>query len=135
MRHQFKHLVWPLVVSMSMAGWPVAVQAEMIGTEQVAATEGFDLRPADDARAMLTATLARADVAAGLRERGVDPAEALARVQSLDDHEVQMLAQQIDAAPAGASGVLGTIVFIFVLLLVTDILGFTKVFPFTRSIR
>jgi hypothetical protein len=31
--------------------------------------------------------------------------------------------------------VIGTIVFIFVVLLITDILGFTKIFPFTRSIR
>ena len=31
--------------------------------------------------------------------------------------------------------VIGVIVFIFVLLLITDILGFTKIFPFTRSIR
>lgn len=45
------------------------------------------------------------------------------------------LADQLDHAPAGASGVLGAIVFIFLLLLITDILGFTKVYPFTRSIR
>jgi hypothetical protein len=44
------------------------------------------------------------------------------------------VAAQIDAAPAGGD-VLGVIIFIFVLLLVTDILGFTKIFPFTRSIR
>jgi hypothetical protein len=31
--------------------------------------------------------------------------------------------------------VVGAIVFIFVVLLVTDILGLTKVFPFTRSVR
>ena len=49
--------------------------------------------------------------------------------------EVLALADQLDHAPAGASGVLGAIVFIFLLLLITDILGFTKVYPFTRSIR
>jgi len=74
-------------------------------------------------------------VAARLRQQGVDPAQALARVQALTDAQAQALAQEIDAAPAGAGDVLGVIVFIFVLLLVTDILGFTKVFPFTRSIR
>ena len=31
--------------------------------------------------------------------------------------------------------VIGVILFVFFVLLVTDILGFTKVFPFTRSIR
>ena len=61
--------------------------------------------------------------------------QARARVDVLSDAEAQAMARQIDAAPAGASDVLGTIVFIFVLLLITDILGFTKIYPFTRSIR
>jgi len=134
MNRILKILVWPLAVSLSVAGWPLAVHAETITPAQVAEAEGVTLRPADDARALLATTLARADVAAGLRERGVDPAQALARVHALTDDEAQALAQQIDAAPAGA-GVLGTLVFIFVLLLVTDILGLTKVFPFTRAVR
>ena len=41
---------------------------------------------------------------------------------------------QIDSAPAGA-GIVGTLFTVFVILLVTDILGLTKVFPFTRPIR
>ena len=49
--------------------------------------------------------------------------------------EVAHVAHTLDTAPTGASDVLGTIVFIFLLLLITDILGFTKIFPFTRSIR
>ena len=60
---------------------------------------------------------------------------ARARIAALSDQEVVALADQLDHAPAGASGVLGAIVFIFLLLLITDILGFTKVYPFTRSIR
>ena len=60
--------------------------------------------------------------------------EALERVQALDDQQAHELAAQIDELPAGA-GVLGAIVTIFVVLLITDILGFTKVFSFTRSIR
>jgi hypothetical protein len=56
-------------------------------------------------------------------------------VAALTDAEAAQLADQIDQAPAGASDILGVLVFIFVLLLVTDILGLTKVFPFTRSVR
>ena len=33
------------------------------------------------------------------------------------------------------SDVLGAVLFVFIVLLVTDILGLTKVFPFTRSVR
>jgi hypothetical protein len=67
---------------------------------------------------------------------GVDPAEARARVDSLSDAEVSRLAEAIRQDPAGAGAlgtVVGAIVLIFLVLLVTDILGFTKVFPFTRT--
>jgi len=43
------------------------------------------------------------------------------------------MASQIENAPAG--GIIGAIVLVFLVLLLTDILGFTKIFPFTRSIR
>jgi hypothetical protein len=128
-------LTLALATSLSFAGFMQGAQAAVIGTEQVAEAAGVALRPAEDARALLHSTLARADVVAGLQQRGVDPAQALARVDALSDAEAQTLAQQIDAAPAGAGDIIGTIVFIFVLLLITDILGFTKIFPFTRSIR
>ena len=135
MKFRKQGLVWALAGCMSFAGFPQLVLAETIGTEQLAEAEGIALRPADDARVLLSSTLARADVAAALQQRGVDPAQVRARVNALTDAEAQALAQRIDAAPAGASDIIGTIVFIFVLLLVTDILGFTKIFPFTRSIR
>jgi hypothetical protein len=136
MRHpHLQPLVWALCASLSLASFPRLAQAELVGTETLARAEGVALRPADDARAFLAATLARQDVATRLRQQGVDPAQALARVQALTDAQAQALAKDIDEAPAGAGDVLGTIIFIFVLLLVTDILGFTKVFPFTRSIR
>jgi len=67
--------------------------------------------------------------------RGVDPAQARLRIAALSDRQAQALAAEMDQAPAGASGVLDTVVFVFLVLLVTDILGFTKIFPFTRSIR
>jgi len=65
---------------------------------------------------------------------GVDPAQARERVKALDDQQVRDLAARIDQLPAGGD-VLGIIVTIFIVLLITDILGFTKVFPFTRAIR
>jgi len=45
------------------------------------------------------------------------------------------VAQQIDQAPAGAVSILGVAVAVFAVLVVTDILGFTSIFPFTRSMR
>ena len=114
------------------AGLQVA-HAGMIATESVAA--GTELVQVEARRAQVMATLNRADVAEALVSKGVNMDAARDRIASLTDQEVVSLADQLDHAPAGASGVLGAIVFIFFVLLITDILGFTKVYPFTRSIR
>jgi hypothetical protein len=103
-----------------------AAAARLITTEQAAAVSAGHAR--------LAQALQRADVAAALQARGVSVEAARERVAALTDAEAAQVAAEIDKAPAGGE-VLGTIVFIFVLLLITDILGFTKVFPFTRSIR
>ena len=118
---------------LSFAGFMQAAQATLVTTEQVAASVGVHSATAQ--RDYVNTTLARADVAAGLQERGVSVEQARARVAALTDDEVAIVAQTLDTAPAGASDVLGVIVTIFVILLITDILGFTKVFPFTRTIR
>ncbi|HET8871495.1 MAG TPA: PA2779 family protein [Aquabacterium sp.] len=135
---RFKRSVSALIVSSLLftSGWTTA-QAAVISTQEVAAAQATQVALPDvaTARAHIESTLARSDLQAALQERGVDIAQVRARVASMTDQEVQQLAAQIDQAPAGASDFLGTLVFIFVLLLVTDILGLTKVFPFTRSIR
>ena len=122
-----------LAACLSFAGLMQTAHATLVATEQVAASEG--VRSATAQRDYVNATLARADVAAGLAERGVSVEQARARVAALTDDEVATVAHTLDTAPAGASDVLGVIVTIFVVLLITDILGFTKIFPFTRSIR
>ncbi len=71
---------------------------------------------------------------AGLEKNGVNPAAAKARVDALSDDEVAAVAGKIDSLPAGGEFI-GALVFVFVLLLVTDILGFTKAFSFTRSVK
>lgn len=114
------------------AGLQVA-HAAMITTEAVASN--INSAEVSSSRAQVMATLQRADVAQALADKGVDLEAARARVAALSDEQAVALAHDLESAPAGASDVLGAIVFIFVLLLVTDILGLTKVFPFTRSIH
>ena len=79
--------------------------------------------------------LAREDVAKHIAAQGVDIALVLQRVAAMSDDEINQLSDKIDQLPAAGNAVLGAVVFVFVLLLVTDILGLTKVFPFTRSVR
>lgn len=69
-----------------------------------------------------------------LETNGVESAEAALRVSSLTDAQVQQIHQRIDEMPAG-SGALGTVAFIFLVLVITDLTGLTDVFPFIRPVN
>ena len=104
-------------------------QAGLVPTEAVVSEGAVS---AD--RARVEAFLARSDVQSQLRELGVAPAEAQERVASLSDAEVQQIAQRLAERPAGADAAgsaISAAVFIFVVLLITDILGLTNAFSFT----
>src|SRR5262249_11239617 len=129
-----RFLAMLIATSLSFAGYMQGAQAGgLISTEAVATSEG--LKTDAQARAHLLETLNRADVAQALMEHGVSVEQAKERVGALSDAEATQLAAQIDSAPAGADDVVGAIVLVFIILLITDILGYTKIFPFTRSIR
>ena len=113
-----------LIISISGLGAVLPAQAALLPTDSAVA--GAE-------RVRIAALLERADVAQQLRAHGVDPADVKARVAALTDEEAAQLASQIDALPAG--GIIGALVLVFLVLLVTDILGFTKIFPFTRPVR
>lgn len=112
------------------AGMIQSVHAGMISTEEVAR---LDAASNSEGHARLNATLARADVRAEMERMGVDPVRAHERVAALTDTEAARLADQIDSAPAAGIGWVEGIVIIFFTLMVTDWLGLTKIFPFTRT--
>lgn len=118
-----------LVVCMTSISLPMQATAAIVGTEEAAISTGVAAE-----RDRVTEFLSRDDVRKSLEAQGVDPQSAIDRVATLSDEEVRQLAGRVDQAPAGGS-VIGVLFSVFVILLVTDILGFTKVFPFTRSIR
>jgi len=103
-----------------------AANAALVGTEAV-----VNAAQAQQSRERLVSALNREDVKTQLMARGVDPTQVQARLDSLTDEEVQTLAAKMDQLPAGGDA-LGVLVFIFVVLLITDILGFTNVFPFVK---
>lgn len=115
-----------LAVFTGLSGIVPTAHAGMIGTEQVIAQQA-----AAEQRAQLHAMLQREDVRERLTAWGVDPRLAEARVDSLSREELAALSAEMEQMPAGGS-VVGAAVFVFVVLLVTDILGFTDVFPFVR---
>ncbi len=65
---------------------------------------------------------------------GVDPADAKRQVDRLNDAEVLALHGRVEGLPAGGS-VVGVLVGAFVVLVITDLLGFTDIFGFVRPQR
>lgn len=116
-----------VITSLPVAAAPNAPQSmDLISTQSVLAA---DRAGAD--RERINEILARADVQDQLVKQGVDLDEVEARVASLSDAEAQQMAEQLEQLPAGA-GVVGALFAVFIILLVTDILGLTDVYPFTR---
>ena len=109
-----------LILSLAL---PLPLQAGMVSTES--ALE----------RARISAALERAEVQQQMRAYGVTPDEIRMRVAALSDAEAAELAARIESLPAGGIGLVGAIVLVFLVLLLTDILGYTKIFPFTRPVK
>lgn len=116
-----------LYIAFAMLSVQIPAQAAMVGTGEVVKAQEVALD-----RSQLLSALARDDVRAQLIAWGVDPTDAAARVASLSDDELQTLASRVNELPAGGD-ILGVAVFLFLVLLVTDILGFTDVFPFVKK--
>lgn len=102
---------------------------------QVASTEAV-VGHSSAVKEKLAQIISREDVAKRFGELGVDSKVIKARIASMTDEEASKIAHQIDTLPAGAGAgaIIGAIVFIFLVLLITDILGVTKVFNFTKPI-
>ena len=118
-----------LILSMLGMGLPLPAQAGMLPTDAV-------VSPA--AKERVIGFLDRSDVRAQLESMGVNPVDAKARVASLTNDEAAQLAAKIDNLPAGgdaAGALIGALLIVFIVLLITDILGVTHVFPFTKAIK
>lgn len=128
MQKSIKRMAGALAVVFVATTTPLPATAAMVSNETaLAQTQQVD-------RAELKAFFDRADVVEAMQEQGVTPEMAKRRVDSMTDFEAQQLAAHIETEPAGA-GVIGVLFTVFIVLLVTDILGLTKVFPFTRPVR
>ena len=115
-----------LIVCTLGLGMPLPASAGIVTTDQIYASTERD---------WVKNFLDRADVQAQMQALGVDPQAVRARVDALTEDEIATLAGRLDQLPAGGDSILGILFAIFIILLITDILGLTKVFPFTRSVR
>ncbi len=120
-----------LIVSvLSLSITVPGAQAAMVSTEQAIANQVFQQN-----RERILTLIERNEVRTQLHAWGVSPDTAKARVDALTDEEIASISGKLDSLPAGGEDIIGAMVFIFLVLLITDILGFTKVFPFTKPVR
>jgi hypothetical protein len=132
LRQAVKPISVVVIISMLLLVVPYQSSlAALIGTETV-----LDTALGHEARQQVKQILDRQEIQKVLKAQGVSTEEAKARVDALSDAEAVRLVKKLDQLPAGGDA-LGTMVFaalfVFVVLLVTDILGYTDVFPFVKK--
>ena len=116
-----------------IAGPYQAALAALIPTE--VAIESAD---AAKARENIKNFLSRQDAQSYLISKGINPDEAKARIDSLTDAEALTVSQHVENMPAGGNAVgiiVGAILLVFIILLITDLVGLTDVFPFVKKHR
>ncbi|MCP4187825.1 MAG: PA2779 family protein [Gammaproteobacteria bacterium] len=120
----FKHSGLMALIACLTTFVSLPAQSAMIGTADM--INHTQLAPAAG-----TITVQRQWIQSQLEDNGVSQSDAALRVSSLSDSQVQQIHQRIDGLPAGA-GAGGTLVFILLVLVITDLTGLTDIFPFIR---
>ena len=116
-----------------IAGPYQAALAALIPTE--VAIESAD---AAKARENIKNFLSRQDAQSYLISKGISPDEAKARIDSLTDAEALTVSQHVENMPSGGNAIgiiVGAILLVFIILLITDLVGLTDVFPFVKKHR
>jgi len=120
-----------MILAMVFMTMPLqTVCASMVETETVLA-----ITQAQNTRENILNLLERKDVQEAMIAHGINPLEAKARVDSLSDAEIMRIADKMDQLPAGGDGLgilVGTALIVFLVLLFTDIAGYTDIFPFVK---
>ena len=120
-----------VTVMLSIAVTYQPLLAAMVPTEAI-----IDSNNAEEARDYLKNLIFRNEIRRSLISHGIDPNEAKARVDSLSDSEAIAVADRIENLPAGGDAIgviVGAALIVFLVLLLTDILGYTDVFPFVKA--
>lgn len=102
--------------------------AAMVGTDRVLGNATLE---AD--RTELISMIEREDVREQLSAMGVDPDAAQERVARMTDAEVAQLKDRIGELPAGQDA-LGVILVVFIVFVITDVIGATDIFPFIQAV-
>ena len=87
-----------------------------------------------DAQKQLVDIINRADVKQQLLALGVGPEHVTSRINQMTADEIAQLNRQIEALPAGGD-LLGVLLVVFIVFVITNVIGATDIFPFIKSIK
>ncbi len=123
-----KKLALSVLIAVGVMSLSVPAQAAMVGTGQIVGVAGGQtLDP-------VTMQQKRDWIQVQLEEAGISPADSVLRVSSMSDEQVIQIHKRMDEMPAGA-GTAGTILLVFAILAITDLMGVTDIFPFIRPME
>ena len=104
-------------------------QAAMIGNQQIL-NQNQSQQTRDSLQQLLEQETARQQ----LQAWGVSPDQIRNRIDSLTDAELARINQQVDDLNAGGS-VLGVLLVVFIVFVITDVIGATDIFPFIHPVN
>ena len=104
-------------------------QAAMIGNDQIV-KQSLSHQTRDGLQQLFEQETAQQQ----LQAWGVNPDQIKSRIDSLTDAELARINQQVNDLQAGGD-VLGILLVIFLVFVITDIIGATDVFPFINPAR
>ena len=110
-----------LVLGMSQAS------AAVFSSEQVISNQQFNFN-----KQQVLSYVDSAEVQNKLIGLGVSPADAKQRIANMTAEELSALNSQMNEMPAG--GIVGVVVTVLVVVVVTDLMGLTDVYPFINPI-
>jgi hypothetical protein len=104
-------------------------QAAMIGNEQIV-SQSQSQQTRDGLQQLFEQETARQQ----LQAWGVNPDQIKSRIDSLTDAELARFNQQVNDLQAGGD-VLGILLVIFLVFIITDVIGATDIFPFIHPVK
>jgi len=123
-----KSFALSVLFAVGVISFSMPAQAAMVSTAQIVGDAGGQVLD------QKTMQQKRDWIQAELEKGGISPADSALRVSSLSNSQVIQIHQRMDEMPAGA-GTAGTILLIFAILAVTDLMGVTDIFPFIRPME
>jgi len=107
----------------------IPAQAAMIGNEQI-----INQHQQGQTRDSLQQLLQQQSARQQLQALGVSPDLVKSRIDSLTDSELARINRHVDTLDAGGS-ILGILLVIFVVFVITDVIGATDIFPFIHPVN